>query len=99
MDKYQTCYCVRGTPKRVEVRAVSQSGKTVWRDKWGVTYADRHIKSWDDLTANQKAALAESEYKRDLADIDFQIAKDPALAGNRKAWRKAARAKRDATLK
>lgn len=100
MKQYETRYCVKSPefPDRVEVRQTTQQGRTVYRDRFGVMYAARHIKTWDELTATQKAALAKSEYKRDLADIDFQIAKDPTLANMRKAWRKAARDKRDAAL-
>lgn len=100
MKKYETRYCVKSPefPNRVEVRQAIQQGRTVYRDRFGTTYAARHIRTWDELTAVQKAALAKSEYKRDLADIDFQIAKDPTLSDMRKAWRKAARDKRDAAL-
>lgn len=102
MEKvFETRYYVNhGDIKAVEVcRVERDDGRIVWNERGGAhTYADRHIRGADELTTGQKRYIVHCKYDREIRAIEWDIAKDPTLAGMRRKWRKAARDKRDAAL-
>ena len=91
MSGYVVRYLVMGDPVEVSVKPVTQQGKRVWRSKYGVTYSDRYIRTFEELTTVQKVLFADAEYRRRVRAIEAAIAKDPTLEEMRKPWTDAAR--------
>lgn len=85
-------WCIKDGLQRVDVKPIQQNRTkrlgqiTVYRDSFGVTYSGKYIRTWEDLTPDQKKKAYRNLYqsKRDAALWD--MAKDPDLESQYPAW-------------
>ena len=87
-----------GSLSRVSVRPVQAQGKLVFRDQFGVTYASRFIKEWNELTPDQQSKAYRDSYQAKWEDALWRIAKEPELSSSFEAWKAEAKAVRDNAL-
>ena len=72
---------------------------TVYRSSSGQTYSSRHVRTWGDLSKEQKKAAYVSAYHQSLADAKWSIAKDPGLQSQYDSWVEALQKELDASLR
>ena len=98
-------WCIKNGLNRVNVYPVQQQRTkrlgpvTVYRSKdSGITYSARHIRTWAELSAEQRVKAYRDAYQARRSDALWQIAKDPSLADQLEAWKAEAKAERDKAL-
>lgn len=87
-----------GTPVSVRVRCKRLSNGNAITPDGGTTYPARLVKTWEQLTDEQKRAEVLAAYERALDGIAFDCAKDPANKPLADEWKRRAALWRDSCL-
>lgn len=68
---------------------------TVYRDRFGVTYSGKYIKTWDELTPSQQIKAYRDAYQNRRAAALWEIKKDPTLSAQYPSWLEQLKQERD----
>lgn len=97
-------WCIKGDVYPVNVKPILQPRSkrlgpvTVYRGNMGMTYSAKYIRTWDELTSEQKAKAYRNSYQANRQDALFRIAKDPTLESQYPAWIEQLRQERDRAI-
>ena len=85
---YHTYYeLAYGTCIKIRLRKIlSPNGKVIYRDEMGMTKSAKFIKTWDELSYDQKVTYYRQEYEDTLEAAEWAFAKDPSLEVFREKW-------------
>lgn len=70
----------------------------LFRDQFGVTYSSRTIRTWEELTPDQKSRAYRDAYERRRADALWQVQKDPSLSEQYPEWLQQLKKERDEAI-
>lgn len=105
MDKeYYNLWCVKDGLRRIRVKSCEQQRTkrlgpiTVWRDEYGVTYSEKYVRRWEELSPDQKKQAYRELYQARRNAVLFEMLKDKTLELEYHAYIAQIKAERDAAI-